>query len=53
MVEQDGIHDDGGGPKDEIKCSNLEKKKEKKKQKWAQGNGIFDRDIFVSPIKTP
>jgi hypothetical protein len=30
-MEQDGTHGDGGGQKMEIKCSNLEKKKEKNK----------------------
>jgi hypothetical protein len=28
-----------------IKCSNLEKKKEK--TKWAQNKGILDRTIFI------
>jgi hypothetical protein len=28
-------------------------KKEREKQKWAQGKGIIDRVIFVLPIKTP
>jgi hypothetical protein len=28
-------------------------KEEREKQKWAQGKGILDRAIFVSPIKTP
>ena len=28
-------------------------KEEREKQKLAQGKGIFDRAIFVLPIKTP
>ena len=44
MVELDGTRGEGGGQKDEIKCSNLEKKKEK--NKMAQGKGIIDRNIL-------
>ena len=28
-------------------------KKEREKQKWAQGKGMIDRTIFVLTIKTP
>jgi hypothetical protein len=48
-VEQDGVHGDGGGQKmDQVLQLG---KEEREKQKWAQG--IIDRAIFISPIKTP
>ena len=50
MVELDGDHGDGDDHKMN-KWPHLEKRK--RKQKWAQGKGIIDRTIFVSPIKTP
>ena len=52
MVEPDGDHGNGDDHKVMIKCSTF-RKEEREKQKWAQGKGIFDRVIFVLPIKTP
>ena len=43
-MEQDGTQGDGDGPIMVIKCSNLEKKKEKNKTLWAQGK-CMNRDF--------
>ena len=47
----DGTHGYGGGQKmDQVLQLG---KEEREKQKLAQGKAIFDRAIFVLPIKTP
>jgi hypothetical protein len=40
VVELNDGHDEGDGHKEMIKCSNLEKKKEKNKKQGDQGKGI-------------
>ena len=51
MVEQDEVYGDGDG---QIEDQVLQLgKKEREKQKWAQGKGMIDRTIFVLTIKTP
>ena len=51
MELDDGTHGDRGGQKmDQVLQLRNE---DREKQKLAQGKGILDRAIFVSPIKTP
>jgi hypothetical protein len=45
VVELDDGHGDGGDQK-MIKCFTFGKE-EREKQKWAQGKGIRDRNIFI------
>jgi len=50
-MQLDDGHGDGGDQNLKIKCSNLEKKKEKNKNQGDQGKGI--KKVFVLALKTP